>query len=125
MKKIFNYIEPLWTGHDRKISLRAIGAGALIVDFVINVHNCTYVLIKVLKLIMNDKTIDAAIIASLSGYLAQIAMILGIEAALIAALLALKTYQPFQSSIQPTGDGYFNATTKSETTVLQQPSQSE
>jgi hypothetical protein len=32
-------------------------------------------------------------VASISGNLAQIAMILGIEAALVAAMLALKTYQ--------------------------------
>lgn len=96
MKKFFKYIEHLWTGRDGKISLRALGAIVLITDFVINVHNASYVVVKVLKLIMENKTVDAAVIASLSGYLAQIAMILGIEAALIAALLALKTYQPFQ-----------------------------
>ena len=93
MKKFFRYIEPLWTGKDKRISLRSVAAIALITDFVINVHNCSYVVIKVLKLIMTDKSIDAGVIASLSGYLAQIAMILGIEAALIAAMLALKTYQ--------------------------------
>lgn len=96
MRKFFKYIEPLWTGRDGKISFRTIAAAALLIDFIINVHNSSYVVIKVLQLIMNDKTIDAAVIASLSGYLAQIAMMLGIEAALIAALLALKTYQPFQ-----------------------------
>lgn len=93
MKRFFKYIEPLWLGNDKKISLRSVGAMALIIDFVINVHNASSVVIKVLKLISMDKTIDAAVIASLSGYLAQIALILGIEAGLIAALLALKTYQ--------------------------------
>jgi hypothetical protein len=93
MKKFFRYIEPLWIGKDRRISLRSTAAMVLITDFVINVHNCSYVVIKVLNLIIKDKTIDSSIIASLSGYLAQIAMILGIEAALIAAMLALKTYQ--------------------------------
>lgn len=102
MKKFFKYIEHLWTGRDGKISLRSLGAIILLTDFVINVHNASYVVVKVLKLIMEDKTVDAAVIASLSGYLAQIAMILGIEAALIAALLALKTYQPFQ----PNSGGY-------------------
>lgn len=96
MKRFFKYIENLWLGRDGKISLRSIGAMVLLTDFVINVHNASSVVIKVLKLVTNDKIIDAGIIASLSGYLAQIAMILGIEAALIAALLALKTYQPFQ-----------------------------
>ena len=98
MKKFFKYIEHLWLGRDGKISLRSLGAMVLLTDFVINVHNASSVVVRVLKLITNDKIIDAGVIASLSGYLAQIAMILGIEAALIAALLALKTYQPFQSS---------------------------
>lgn len=98
MKRFFKYIEHLWLGRDGKISLRSIGAMVLLTDFVINVHNASSVVVRVLKLITNDKIIDAGVIASLSGYLAQIAMILGIEAALIAALLALKTYQPFQSS---------------------------
>lgn len=93
MKKIFKYIEPLWQGNDKRISLRSVGAIALLIDFIINVHNASFVVIKVLKLISMDKTIDAALIGSLSGYLAQIALILGIEAGLIAALLALKTYQ--------------------------------
>jgi hypothetical protein len=123
MRKLFKYIEPLWLGRDEKISLRSVGAIVLITDFVINLHNSTYVLIKVLNLIMGDKTVDAAVIASLSGYLAQIAMILGIEAALIAALLALKAYQPFQGFQTPgsNGPGYYNATVESKTTVLQQP----
>jgi len=93
MKKLFRYLEPLWVGKDKRISLRSVGAIVLITDFVINVHNASYVVIRVLKLIMQDKTIDAAVISSLAGYLAQIALILGIEAGLIAALLALKTYQ--------------------------------
>lgn len=93
MKRIFKYIEPLWLGNDKRISLRSFGAIVLIIDFVINVHNSSNVLTKVLNLIKLDKNIDAMVIASLAGYLAQMALILGIEAGLIAALLALKTYQ--------------------------------
>lgn len=122
MKRLFRYIEPLWLGRDNKMSLRSLAAIALIIDFVINVHNCSYVVIKVLNLVTSENPIDAGIIASLSGYLAQIAMILGIEAALIAALLALKAYQPFtgfQNSVT-TGPGYYSAT-ESKTTVVQQP----
>jgi hypothetical protein len=94
MKKVFKYIEPLWTGNDKKISLRSAAAMVLIGDFVINVHNSAGIVMAVLNLLRKDKNIDANLIASMSGNLAQIAMILGIEAALIAALLALKTYQP-------------------------------
>lgn len=77
-------------GNDKKISLRSLAAIALIIDFIINVHNSV---VKVINLSYKDKTIDPGIVSALSGNLAQIAMILGIEAALIAAMLALKTYQ--------------------------------
>lgn len=112
-KKLFKYIEPIWLGKDDKMSLRSVGAMALIIDFIINVHNASYVLIKVLNLIMIDKNIDALVISSLAGYLAQMAMILGIEAGLIAALLALKTYQ---------GNVEFLKTTTT-TTISQPPGQ--
>jgi len=115
MKKFFKYIENLWVGRDGKLSLRSLGAMVLLTDFVINVHNASYVIVRVFDLIMSNKIVDAAIIASLSGYLAQIAMILGIEAALIAALLALKTYQPFPGSNPLIGE--------SSTTIVQQPVQ--
>lgn len=98
MKKFFKYIENLWLGRDGKISLRSFGAIVLMTDFVINLHNCSYVVIRVLKLITQDKLVDAALVSSLSAYLAQIAMMLGVEAALIAALLALKTYQPYNTT---------------------------
>lgn len=93
LKRFFKYIQPLWMGRDGKISLRSLLAMVLATDFVINVHNSSYVVIKVLNLILKDKTVDAALISSLSGYAGQTAFILATEAALIAALLALKTYQ--------------------------------
>jgi hypothetical protein len=93
MRKLFRYLSPLWTGKDKRISLRSAGAIALLIDFIINVHNASYVVVKVLNLIILDKTIDPLVIGSLAGYLAQIALILGIEAGLIAALMGLKTYQ--------------------------------
>jgi hypothetical protein len=115
MKKIFRYFEPLWLGGDGRISLRSFGAMALMVDFIVNVHNASYVVIKVLNIIMMDKAIDAAIIASLAGYLAQIALILGIEAGLIAALLALKTYQGNVEFLKS------NTSTATQTTTIVTP----
>lgn len=110
MKKIFKYIEPLWLGNDKKISLRSVAAIGLIIDLIINIHNCASVVVKLLNLVYKDKTIDPALVASISGNLAQIAMILGIEAALIAAMLALKTYQnnvirPTETPSSPIPDG--------------------
>jgi hypothetical protein len=115
LKKLFKYFEPLWQGSDRRISLRSVGAMALMIDFVVNVHNASYVVIKVLNLITMDKTVDAAIIASLAGYLAQIALILGIEAGLIAALLALKTYQGNVEFLKS------NTATATQTTTITTP----
>lgn len=93
MKKIFKYFEPLWTGKDGKVSIRNLGALALIVDFVINMHNSAAIVGKVLKLYVLNKAIDPAVIAAMSGNLAQISMMLITEATLIAALLALRTWQ--------------------------------
>jgi hypothetical protein len=93
LKRFFKYIEPLWLGNDKKISLRSIAAIALLIDFIRNVHSTSSIVVKLLNLVYKDKTIDPALVSSISGNLAQIAMILGIEAALLAAALALKTYQ--------------------------------
>ena len=93
MKRLFRYLKPLWSGNDGKISLRNLGAMALIIDFIINVHNSASMVLKILKLLYMDKTVDANLVAAMSGNLAQIAMILITEASLIAALLALRTWQ--------------------------------
>lgn len=92
MKKAFRYIEHIWIGKDGKPSLRRLIALAMSVDFIINVHNSASVVIKVLNLISRDKAIDPNLVTSLSGNLAQIVMIIGMEAGLIASLLTLTTY---------------------------------
>ena len=101
IRKIFRYLKALWEGNDNKISLRSSAAMALIIDFVINVHNSAAIAVKVLNLILKDKQIDAALVAAMGTNLAQIAIILGVEAALIAALLGLKTYQNGVFANQP------------------------
>jgi len=92
MKRFFRYLRPLWEGNDNRISLRSGAAIALCIDFLINVHNSASVAIQTLNLILR-KDVNPALISAVSTNLAQVAMILGIEAALIAALLGLKTYQ--------------------------------
>lgn len=42
IKAVFKYIEPLWLGADGKLSLRACGAIALIIDFISNAHTAVY-----------------------------------------------------------------------------------
>lgn len=71
--KIFKYIEPLWTGTDGKISLKAVGAIALLIDFVSNAHQAVY------------KWAEGKSFEGLS-------LIAGIEMGGVAALLGLTMY---------------------------------
>lgn len=72
-KKIFSYLEPMWTGKDGKISLRAVAAIALLIDLISNTHTSFY---------KWDGTRS----------MADAALVLGGEAALILALLGLTAY---------------------------------
>jgi hypothetical protein len=73
MLKIFKYIEPLWLGSSNKISIRRFLALVFAFDFVINLHHSIFVW-------------------EIGKSHAEAAMLLGIEAGLIAALLSLTTY---------------------------------
>lgn len=83
MKKFFKYIEPLWLGNDKKISLRGTLAIVFSIHFMIKISH-----------VINRW--DA------SKSIADAAMLLGLEAGLIAALLALKTYQNNILKVPPT-----------------------
>lgn len=78
IKSIWNYIKVLWEGKDGKPSIRTILAIWLTYDFI---RNCHYGIKNCL-----DK-------------IAEVAMLLGIEASLIAALLALKLYENIKTKI--------------------------
>ena len=80
-KKIFKYLEPAWTGDDNKFSLRSALAIILSINLVANINHAVW-------------RWDSQ--RSLEG----LALVLGIEAGLIAGLLALKTYQ--NTMIKPT-----------------------
>lgn len=73
MKKIWNYLEPMWLGTKNKVSIRRVLALAFSVDFIYNTHH------SITKW-------------ELGKSYADVAMLLGIEAGLIAALLSLTTY---------------------------------
>lgn len=93
IRKTFRYLKPLWEGNDNQISLRSLAAMTLIGDFVYNIHSAVQAAVKVLNLIIESKPVDAASLSAMSANLGQVGVLLGIEAALIAALLGLKTYQ--------------------------------
>jgi len=73
MKKIFNYIEPLWIGTRNKISIRRLLALCFSIDFIGNTSHAIHNF-------------------EVGKSYADVAMLLGIEAGLIAALLSLTTY---------------------------------
>lgn len=71
--KIFKYLENMWVGKDGKPSIRRVFAIALVADFI---NNTNYAIHK----------------WEVGKSYADVAMLLGIEAGLIAALLTLTTY---------------------------------
>jgi len=73
MKKIFNYLEPLWLGTRNKISIRRLLALCFSIDFIVNTSHAIHNF-------------------EVGKSYADVAMLLGIEAGLIAALLSLTTY---------------------------------
>lgn len=77
MKKFFKYIEPLWLGKNGKVSIRSILALAFSWNFMWNLSHT-------LRKWDDGKSMS------------DVAMVLGIEAGLIAGLLALRTYQNTQ-----------------------------
>lgn len=74
LKRIFNYLAPLWIGKDRRISLRSTLAIAFSIDFITNLRHAIF-------------KWEAG--RSLEG----LSLTLGIEAGLIVGLLGLSTYQ--------------------------------
>ena len=82
MKKFFKYIEPMWLGHDKQVSIRRVLALIFSIDLVTNLHYAIF------SWELGKSYSDAA-------------MILGIEAGLIAALLSLTTYSTIMSSMKP------------------------
>lgn len=96
MKRTFFYIENLWVGDDRKPSIKRILAIIFSIDLVMNFHTAGGAISKIITLMMSNKTLDPAVVTSISSFLANEAMIMGIEAGLIAGLLSLTTYQSLQ-----------------------------
>jgi len=103
MKKLFFYIENLWVGDDKKPSIKRLMAIVFSIDLVINFHTAGGAVSKMILLLMSNKVLDPAVVTAISSFLANEAMIMGIEAGLIAGLLSLTTYQSLQLN-KPSGD---------------------
>lgn len=76
MKKLFKYIEPIWLGTNNKLSIRRVLALVFSIDLVRNTSHIIH------KWEMGKSYSD-------------VTMLLGLEAALIAALLSLTTYSGY------------------------------
>lgn len=82
INKVFKYIEPLWLGGDKKISLRRLLACYFSLDLV---ENASHAIQK----------------WEAGRSYADVAMLLGIEAGLVAALLTLTTYSSTLNKFKP------------------------
>lgn len=71
--KIFKYLEPMWLGSNDKISIRRVLTLIFSYNLVLNISNT----------LSNPK---------FNASYSDVAMLLGIEAGLIAALMSLTTY---------------------------------
>ena len=73
MKKIFKYIEPMWLGYDKQVSIRRVLALMFSFDIIVS-----------MQFIIRNWEIGKSY--------SEAAILLGIEAGLVAALLSLTTY---------------------------------
>jgi len=106
MKKFLKYIENFWIGDDGKPSIRRVISILFSIDLLRNFYKAGDAVNKILTLISADKVLDATVLTATAGFLAQTAMIIGIEAGLVAALFSLTTYQNIQLN---KGDGMLNS----------------
>lgn len=115
MKKVFKYIENLWIGNDGKPSIRRLLAIIFSVDLLNTFHKLAEAASKLIGILSTDKQLDSAAIGAISSFIANEAMIIGIEAGFIAALLSLTTYQSLQlnkpSDSNPYSNPYVNTQT--------------
>jgi len=81
MKRLFKYIEPIWLGNDDKLSIRRTLALIFSIDLIINTHHAIF---------YAEKGVSFG----------DVALLLGIEAGLIAAFLSLTTYSSMKNAQQ-------------------------
>lgn len=106
MRRILKYIENFWIGDDGKPSIRRVISIFFSIDLLRNFYKAGDAVNKILNLISADKVLDATVLNATAGFLANTAMIIGIEAGLVAALFSLTTYQNIQLN---KGDGALNS----------------
>lgn len=97
LKEIFLYVKPLWEGPDGKISLKRVLAIMAAVDLVINVHKSAGIALEIVTLYVKNKAVDPATVSTIMAGIPSIALLVGIESALVAALLGLSAMADIQN----------------------------
>jgi hypothetical protein len=101
LKKLFTYVENTWLGPDGKPSIKRtlaiVFSGHIIYSVSANINSYVRLLDAVY---IDSKRYDAAMIAAAASSLSNLAMVIGIEAGLVAALLGLASYQQVQNELK-------------------------
>lgn len=93
MKNLFSRILGAITDKNGDFSIRRVLALAFSIHFIYNLNRCIDLVDKIVTYLTSNGVIEANAIASVLSSLAQLSMLIGLEASLIAALLALTTWQ--------------------------------
>src|SRR5882724_3690098 len=97
MKKIFRYVQDLWIGEDGKVSIKRSLALTFSIHIMLSVTSQLRAYVKLVHLAFSDKNlVNADMITAAGASLGSLATVIGIEAALVAALLGLTSYQSIQ-----------------------------
>jgi hypothetical protein len=98
MKKAFRYIENTWTGDDKKPSIKRILAISLCIHMMISISSALRSYVHLIELAYSKyDTIPSDLVSAAGAGLANVSVVLGIEAGLIAALLSLASYQSLKA----------------------------
>lgn len=97
MKKFFKYIEHFWIGDDGKPSVKRALAISFAVHIMFSVTSQLRAYVKLVHLAFDNKyAVTAEMITAAGAALGSLAAVIAIEAALVAAMLGLSSYQTIQ-----------------------------
>ena len=93
MKTFIGKILGIVTDQNGELSIRRLLALLFSIHFMYNLDRCIGLVEKIVIYLTSSGIIEANAIASVLTSLVQLSMLIGLEASLIAALLALTTWQ--------------------------------
>lgn len=105
MKKIFFYVEKTWLGDDKEPSIKRLLAISFSIHIMISISCSLRSYVNLVKAVYaHDDHIKPEMIVAAGASLSNLAMVIGIEAGLVAALLGLASYQSVQVGRQKLSD---------------------